>query len=159
MNFFQTLVKIFTVTFNKILVLILIFFIFIIAATTIIVKKKPIANETYINPNTLQKDYDEMNLGSLRTTTKADEFGKVASVVITPCLCFEKGDKEFSEELRKKSLDLKNIFKNYFSEFTSKELHSTGDNEIKSNLFERVNSILSLSKIKTIYFMEYAFFE
>lgn len=144
---------------NKCLLIIIAFLAVIIITTTVFVKKRPTPQETTVNSQTLEKDFDLMDFGSLRSVTKKDDLGKDATVVFTPCIYFNKNDREFKEELSKKSLEIKEIFKNYFHDYTKDELDSMDENKIKNMLFSRLNSILTLSKIKEIYFKDYIVFD
>lgn len=148
---------------NKILLSILIFLVVIVAGTTVAIKLKRNALVSAVATNsnkvTLQREYDEYSLGQLRAVTKADSNEKKSSVIITPYLYYKLGDKEFKEELSKKSLALKEVFMTYFSSYTSEELQRKGENKIKMELFGLVNKKLSLGEVKEILFYEYIYFD
>ena len=93
-------------------------------------------------------------IGQLRISTQKD--GAESSVVIiTPVLEYVAEDESFYEELDKKTNTIRNSIKSYFASMTLKQINQKGENQIKQELLEIVNSILVLQKIEKIYFDDF----
>lgn len=145
------------ITLNVLLSASAIFIAFIIISTTIIVKSRPapqilvVARGENKVDREIQAEYRK--LGSLRAVTRSEQkSGKGVNVVIKPVLSYDSGDTEFFEELSRKNSSIKSIFVQYFSSRTKDELKSSGEEKIKAELKEQINSILTLNKIREIYF-------
>jgi flagellar FliL protein len=78
-------------------------------------------------------------------------------VIITPYLTYTNGDTELNEELNMKMRHFRTIFADYFSSHTQKELTEIGEQNIKAEITEKLNSELVLGKIINLYFSEYIF--
>ena len=97
-------------------------------------------------------------IGQLRSSTKADGKNSTAVIVITPYLEYETEDVSFYEEKKKKSLKIRQTIQNYFSGYTLKQINQKGEDLVKAELLEQINSLLVLQKLSAIYFTEYQFF-
>lgn len=149
---------IFNVTLNKFLVIVLLFVVIIIGVTTFYwTSSKKAAPQTNTNELTFQNKYDEMGLDRIRTVSSPDANGNTTTIVVTPYLYYKKGDTEFLEELHKKSLELKRIFKDYFPQYTVMQIREAGEMSIKKQLQDTINSTLVLGKVEEINFFEYIF--
>lgn len=142
---------------NQVLIIVAAFLVFIIISTTIIVKKRPVPQTVVVarGENKIEgKVQNEFRkLGTLRTKTKAEHKNENGvTVVIRPILSYDSGDRDFFEELSRKNPAIKNIFTTYFSEKTKAELKSIGEEKIKADLRDEINSKLTLNKIREIYF-------
>jgi flagellar basal body-associated protein FliL len=101
-------------------------------------------------------------LGRIRAVTKPNQKKKESAgipVVITPWFSYPDGDTEFYEELSRKSTAMKALIAQYFAQYTEDQLRSTGEEKIKSDLLDQLNSRFSLGKITAIYFSDYIFLE
>jgi flagellar FliL protein len=78
-------------------------------------------------------------------------------VIITPYFTYQNGDTELNEELNMKMRHFRTVFSDYFSAHTQQELLELGEQTIKAELTEQINSELVLGKIKNLYFSEYIF--
>ncbi len=98
------------------------------------------------------------NLGQLRITIRQDTDKDSSVLVISPWFSYPQGDTAFEEEIAKKERQIKAIFADYFSSYTKKELLKKGEDQIKQELKDTINSQLVLNQIKDLYFNEYIFF-
>ncbi|MGP1458444.1 MAG: flagellar basal body-associated FliL family protein [Treponema sp.] len=97
--------------------------------------------------------------GRLRAVTRPDELSSAASVVFTPWFAYQNEDSAFYEELSQKSGILKKAMIQYFEAHTLSELHSLGEEQVKTELTAVINEKLVLDKIDSLYFSEYAILE
>lgn len=97
-------------------------------------------------------------IGQIRCRSKIDSDGKSCVIVVTPVLEYKGEDLSFEEELDRKLTEITAIITSYFSSATQRELSEKGEDVIKEELLQAVNGILTLQKIKKIYFNDYLFF-
>jgi Flagellar basal body-associated protein FliL. len=101
-------------------------------------------------------------LGRIRAVTKPDAGKKEDTgtpVVITPWFSYPDGDKEFYEELARKSTAMKAVIAQYFAQYTESQLRSMSETSIKQDLLDQLNARFSLGKLSAIYFSDYIFLE
>lgn len=156
-----------TLKLNLILELILAFLLFLIVSGTIISfangKARPGKNLRNTEPTPQQVNEHRgkqdteyasyTGIGRVRTQTKDN-----IPLVITSWFSYTAGDNEFYEELSRKNGILTGIIKNYFQQFTEKQLKLKEESQIKNELKTALNKELSLNKIEEVYFSEYVFF-
>lgn len=80
-------------------------------------------------------------------------------VIVTAWFSYPKDDRAFFEELATKSTTIKKTIETYFAEHTKSELTLMGEEAIKKELQDRINSLLTLGQIGTLYFSEYIFLD
>lgn len=102
------------------------------------------------------KEREFIEIGQLRITTKPDNNGNSSLIVATPCLEYSK-DRDFREELDRKSSKIKEIIEEYFNSRTLQEIRQKGEDAVNAELLANINSLLVLQKIKRIYFLDYQF--
>ena len=101
-------------------------------------------------------------LGRIRAVTKPNprkNGGLGIPVVITPWFSYPDGDTVFYEELSRKSTAMQVIISQYFSHYTEDELRVMGEERIKTDLLEQLNSRFSLGKLTAVYFSDYIYLE
>ena len=170
--------------FKLILIIIIFLLVCVISAGTVIglISKKaaPGKNLRDADPQPTVREIENLNkrldqkidaytgLGSIRCITapqaQADdkqepELDSGTAVVITPWLAYPEGDTVFFEELARKRILITGIFTQYFSSRTKKQLLSTTEEKIKSEIMDQINAQMSLGKISGIYFTDYIFLE
>jgi flagellar protein FliL len=91
-------------------------------------------------------------IGTIRVST-ADT--QPAMVILFVSFVYYPEDKAFSEELVLRVKDFKQIIVDYFSYFPVSELRGLDEENIKSELLLRFNSILRLGRIETMYLGDY----
>jgi len=91
-------------------------------------------------------------IGTLRVSTADAQPGMV---IILVSFIYYPDDKAFSEELALRVKDFRQIIIDYFSPFSVSELRELDEDNIKSELLLRFNSILRLGQIETIYFGDF----
>ncbi len=96
-------------------------------------------------------------LGQMRIDPATDKTYQQTLVIVTPVLEYPADDKAFYEELDSKTGKIKEIIINYFSCYTILQLTKKGEDNVKVELLEEINSILVLQKIETLYFYDYQF--
>ena len=80
---------------------------------------------------------------------------QACTVVIFPVLEYNINDKAFEEELVQKKEVIRKEILEWFAQKNIYELYTMSDIVMKKEILKKINSILSLSKIKRIYFKEY----
>jgi len=95
-------------------------------------------------------------IGILRCST-ADE--PPIPVVISLYFPYPADDRPFYEELSKKTQKLRILITDYIASYTSAELLNAGEQAIKENLVDIINTELVLGEIEFLYFAEYIFLE
>ena len=95
-------------------------------------------------------------IGKLRCKTKDTN---QITLVVEPLFEYSVEDVPFYQEIFRKNQKLIVVVKNYFENFTKKELLDKGETIIKSDLTELINSELVLGKIEKLYLTEYIFLE
>ncbi len=146
---------------QKILIYIIIAILVIIAIGTVfgLLNKKNTKNEVIEkeSPASIRGDKGlYSDLGRLRAIS-ADN--PPCPIVIFPILEYDSNDKDFEEELVQKKEELRQIILAWFANYKKHEIYSMPELEIKKSLLYSMNSILSLSKIKKIYFKEFVILE
>ena len=91
-------------------------------------------------------------IGQIRVPTLDPQPGMVILLV---SFIYYPDDKAFSEELTLRIGDFRDIIKEYIGTFSIIELQKLGDENIKTELLLRFNSILRLGQIETLYFSEF----
>jgi len=91
-------------------------------------------------------------IGTIRVSTTDAQPGMV---VIFVSFIYYPDDVAFSEELALRVKDFRQIIIDYFSSFSLSELRELNEDEIKSEILLRFNSILRLGQIDTIYFGDF----
>jgi flagellar basal body-associated protein FliL len=91
-------------------------------------------------------------IGTIRVST-ADTPPGMAVLFVS--FIYYPEDKAFSEELALRVKDFRQIIVDYFSSFPASELRSLDEENIKSELLLRFNSILRLGKIEALYFGDF----
>ena len=92
-------------------------------------------------------------LGEMRLQT-ADEN---SVLVLEPWFPYQAGDTDFLEEINQKSRAIKITIASYFKSRTKKQLLDSGENAVKKELLDEINSQLIAGKFGAIYFSEYLF--
>jgi len=91
-------------------------------------------------------------IGTIRVSTTDVQPGMV---ILFVSFIYYPDDKAFSEELALRVKDFRQIIIDYFSPFSVSELQGLNEDDIKSELLLRFNSILRLGQIETIYFGDF----
>ena len=91
-------------------------------------------------------------LGRLRISTADPQPGTVILFVSFP---YYPHDRAFSEELALRIRDLREIIMNYIGSFTAAELQRQDEEVIRAELLRRVNAILRLGQIETLFFSDF----
>lgn len=94
-------------------------------------------------------------IGQLRTGTKKTFSENSATMIVTPILEYKGNDDQFYEELDSKTVLLRKIIVDYFSNHTLSELNKKGEYKVKEELMKKINEQLVLQKIQQLYFSEY----
>jgi flagellar basal body-associated protein FliL len=88
-------------------------------------------------------------IGTIRVSTTN---GQPGLVIIFVSFIYYPDDGAFSEELALRVKDFRQIIIDYFSPFSVSELRELDEDDIKSELLLRFNSILRLGQIETLFF-------
>jgi len=91
-------------------------------------------------------------IGTIRVSTTDAQPGML---IIFVSFIYYPDDVAFSEELALRVKDFRQIIIDYFSPFSVSELRELNEDEIKSEILLRFNSILRLGQIATIYFGDF----
>jgi len=91
-------------------------------------------------------------IGTIRVSTTDAQPGMV---ILFVSFIYYPDDKAFSEELVLRVKDFRQIIADYFSPFSVSELRGLNEDDIKSELLLRFNSILRLGQIEAIYFGDF----
>jgi len=91
-------------------------------------------------------------IGTIRVSTTDAQPG---IVIIFVSFIYYPDDGAFSEELALRVKDFRQIIINYFSSFSVSGLRELNEDDIKSELLLRFNSILRLGQIETLYFGDF----
>jgi len=91
-------------------------------------------------------------IGQIRVPTADPQPGMVILMV---SFIYYPEDKAFSEELVLRLGDFRTIIESYISSCSVSELQKLGDEGLKSELLRRLNSILRLGQIETLYFSDF----
>ncbi len=91
-------------------------------------------------------------IGTIRVSTTDAQPGMV---IIFVSFIYYPDDVAFSEELALRVKDFRQIIVDYFSLSSVSELRELHEDDIKSELLLRFNSILRLGQIETIYFGDF----
>ena len=97
-------------------------------------------------------------MGVLRLSTKdgtSSLESPSAMVILAVTFPYSPEDRAFSEELAARVNEFRAIVKDYCLSFTSDELRSKREDEIKADLLESFNRVLRLGKIQTLYFNDF----
>ncbi|MCQ2572281.1 MAG: hypothetical protein MJ182_00110 [Treponema sp.] len=112
------------------------------------------ASISSLNKHTTDKIAAYSDLGQIRSSTKEN-----TTIIITPWLSYPENDTVFFEEISRKRLIIKSIIKNYFTNYSQKELFEMTEPKIKNDLLEEINNQFTLGKISAVYFSEYIFLQ
>ncbi len=93
------------------------------------------------------------SIGMIQLRTKGSD---PALVCIDIAFAYKKGDKVTSNELKQRSIEIKDFLRNFFSKKTADELKDiTKDDELKNELKKEINKkILSSGTIKDVVFLQ-----
>ena len=91
-------------------------------------------------------------IGTIRVPTTDAQPGMV---IIFVSFVYYPDDEAFSEELALRVKDFRQIIADYFSSFSVSDLRGLEEDDIKSELLLRFNSILRLGQIETIFFGDF----
>jgi flagellar basal body-associated protein FliL len=91
-------------------------------------------------------------IGTIRVSTTD---AQPSMVIIFVSFIYYPEDGAFSEELALRVKDFRQIIIDYFSPFSVSELRELNEDDIKSELLLRFNSILRLGQIETLYFGDF----
>jgi len=91
-------------------------------------------------------------IGQIRVPTADPQPG---IVIILVSFTYYPEDKAFSEELVLRIGDFRNIIEKYIASLSVSELQKLGDENIKAELLRRINSVLRLGQIETLYFSDF----
>lgn len=110
------------------------------------------------NKNSFENKYTLLSLGQIRTRTKPEKKDQRSStVIVKPLLEYEKDNTILIEEMTAKNQAIKTAFLSYFTSYTQRQLLLTGEEKVKEQILEKINSLLVLGKVNSIYFEEYIF--
>lgn len=122
----------------------------------------PTPEESNIISQNSQEFDSFVGLPRIRATTKPseqDEEDRGTPLVLTLWFPYPKDDTAFYEELSRKSGTMTTLIVSYFAEHTERELRSRGEEKVKKDLLEILNTQLVLGKINSLYFTEYVYFK
>jgi flagellar FliL protein len=119
------------------------------------VKNSPNANKLEISENNKQGQ-TFTGIGRMRIPTADKEPGMVILFVMFP---YYPDDKVFSEELVLRIRDFRHIITDYIGSFLARELKNQDEEIIKAEILHRLNKILRLGQIKTLYFSDFMIIE
>jgi flagellar basal body-associated protein FliL len=91
-------------------------------------------------------------IGTIRVPTADVQPGMV---ILFISFMYYPDDRAFSEELALRVKDFRQIITDYFSPFSVSELRRFDEDDIKSELVLRFNSILRLGQIESLYFGDF----
>ena len=91
-------------------------------------------------------------IGRIRVPTKDPQQGMV---IIFVSFVYYPEDKPFSEELALRVVDFRNIITEYIGSFPIAELHQLSEEHLKIELLRKLNAILRLGQIESLYFNDY----
>jgi len=91
-------------------------------------------------------------IGTIRVSTADAQPGMV---ILFVSFTYYPEDKAFSEELVLRVRDFRQIIVDYFGSFSASELRGLDEDNIKSELLLRFNSVLRLGEIETLYLGDY----
>lgn len=92
------------------------------------------------------------DIGVLRAAT-ADT--APVTIVVSPFFPYKKDDVAFREELVSKKQPMRLAVLEWFHEHTVQEINTLGESGVKTDLIQKINSLLVLGKIDILYFDEY----
>ncbi|MBN2812164.1 MAG: hypothetical protein JXP39_09755 [Spirochaetales bacterium] len=95
-------------------------------------------------------------IGTLRIPLSGD---KPATLVVRPYLTIPAGDRPFAEELSRKTPEIRDLFREWCSSRTARELAILGENAVKKSLLAEINAHLVLGSAGSLYFSEYEIFQ
>jgi len=90
--------------------------------------------------------------GKIRTFTRDEN---PIPVIILPVIEYDRDNQPLHEEFCQKQPAIKKIITEYFTEKTENELKHSGETTVKREIIERINAVLSMGKISSLYFEEY----
>ena len=93
-----------------------------------------------------------IGIGRIRVSTADPHPGMV---ILYVSFIYHPDDKAFSEELALRVKDFRDIIIDYIGSYSSAELKKQGEENIKSELLRRINSVLRLGQIDTLYFSDF----
>lgn len=95
-------------------------------------------------------------LGTLRSGTCDNPS---IPLVVEPWFYYDSTDISFYQELQQKSRRIRTIITDFFPRYTLEELNRMGEQNIKKQLAEDINSILILGSIDKLYFNDFTIFD
>ena len=114
------------------------------------------ANTPESNPLYISQTSDEgqnfTGIGRIRIPTRDSQHGMV---IIFVSFVYYPEDKPFSEELALRVGDFRNIIIEYIGSFPIAELHQQSEESLKAELLRRLNAILRLGQIESLYFNDF----
>ena len=91
-------------------------------------------------------------IGRIRASTIDPQPG---TVILSISFKYDPNDKAFSEELALRVKDFRDIILNYIGSLSLADLQKNGEEKIKIELLRRLNAILKLGQIDTLYFGDF----
>ena len=95
-------------------------------------------------------------IGRLRISTADSQPG---IVIIFPSFVYHPEDRAFSEELALRIREFRNIITEYIGSFSIAELESLSEETIRAEILRRLNAILRLGQIETMFFSDFMIVE
>ena len=92
-------------------------------------------------------------IGTIRAATRDEHAAVVAASIVFP---YEAQNRAFKVELDDKASRLRDECVRFFSEKSAEELHPAFEGALKTGLRDRLNAMLSLGKIREIWFSDFA---
>ena len=92
-------------------------------------------------------------IGTIRASTRDATPAVVAATIVFP---YPAGDRAFKEELDDKATRMREVCTAFFSEKSAEELHPAFEGALKSGLRDRLNGLLSLGRIRELWFSDFA---
>lgn len=147
-------------TFNKILLFLIGFILLIIITTTLLfLSGKTSRSSSTTGKATITETTPKPGIFSLTRLRTITNDNPPVSLVITANLSYPTDDTAFYEELDRKTLKIRSIITEYFTDQSFSTLQQKGEPSIKAELLTSINNELVLGNISTIYFTEYLFLE
>ena len=103
-------------------------------------------------PQTIGEGQIFTGIGRIRIPTKDPLQGMV---IIFVSFVYYPEDKPFSEELAFRVGDFRNIITEYIGSFPIAELHQLSEESLKLELLHKLNAILRLGQIESLYFNDF----
>ena len=155
------------VIFYRFLLILVILIALIVLAVTIyalIIRENPsIRSNTGTAFIPEQGDHIFTGIGRLRLplmdTRSGNSGAPPVTVVLSITFPYRPEDRAFSEELALRVRDFRTLTETYFSALNVDDLGTMDEEEVKSALLEKYNSILRLGNISVLYFSDFMVFD